>query len=132
MYKSINIRGMMICSTEENDILKRELAGTRRQAAQLRQRLASMLSEEERRELPSVARVSATTQPSAAPVRNSRRETPSSIRPQTYTVKSGDTLSHVSATVYGTSARWMDIFQANRHLLDTPNSLKPGQELEIP
>lgn len=52
--------------------------------------------------------------------------------PGTYTVQAGDTLSRISAQVYGTSGKWMDIFQANRDQLPSPNSLKPGQVLRIP
>jgi LysM repeat protein len=52
--------------------------------------------------------------------------------PDSYTVQSGDTLSRISDRVYGTSGRWMDIFQANRDQLPSPNSLKPGQVLRIP
>lgn len=52
--------------------------------------------------------------------------------PQTYTVETGDTLSRISAKVYGSSNRWMDIFQANRDQLPSPNALQPGQVLQIP
>jgi len=52
--------------------------------------------------------------------------------PETYTVEAGDTLSRVSSKVYGSSNRWMDIFQANRDQLPSPNALKPGQVLRIP
>jgi LysM repeat protein len=52
--------------------------------------------------------------------------------PDTYTVRAGDTLSRISDRVYGTSGRWMDIFQANRDQLPSPNALKPGQVLRIP
>lgn len=51
---------------------------------------------------------------------------------ETYTVQSGDTLSAISRQVYGTSARWMDIYQANRDRLSSPNSLSAGQVLRIP
>jgi LysM repeat protein len=52
--------------------------------------------------------------------------------PDSYTVQAGDTLSRISDRVYGTSGRWMDIFQANRDQLPSPNALKPGQVLRIP
>ena len=51
---------------------------------------------------------------------------------RTYTVESGDTLSRISAKMYGTSARWTEIFQANTDQLPSPNALKPGQVLRIP
>ncbi|MEM9025893.1 MAG: LysM peptidoglycan-binding domain-containing protein [Verrucomicrobiota bacterium] len=49
-----------------------------------------------------------------------------------YVVESGDTLSKISREVYGTSTRYMDIFNANRELLRSPADLKPGQRLRIP
>ena len=51
---------------------------------------------------------------------------------QSYTVQAGDTLSRISAKVYGESSRWTEIFEANRDLLPSPNALKPGQVLRIP
>ena len=49
-----------------------------------------------------------------------------------YVVQSGDNLSTISSDLYGTGSRWMEIFDANRDLLDDPHSLKVGQELTIP
>jgi LysM repeat protein len=57
---------------------------------------------------------------------------PINTREKTYTVNTGDTLSSISGQVYGTTARWNEIYEANRHLLKTPHSLKVGQELKIP
>lgn len=51
---------------------------------------------------------------------------------QTYVVKPGDTLSHISLHFYGTAHRWNDIFEANRTVLNNPNLIIPGQELTIP
>jgi nucleoid-associated protein YgaU len=52
--------------------------------------------------------------------------------PRSYTVKSGDSLSSISRTVYGTPSRWIDIYQANRDRLSSENALKVGQDLRIP
>lgn len=49
-----------------------------------------------------------------------------------YTVQPGDTLSRISAQVYGQTGRWSEIFEANRDQLPSPNALKPGQVLRIP
>lgn len=49
-----------------------------------------------------------------------------------YAVEAGDTLSKISLKVYKNSALWRKIFNANRDLLATPNSLKIGMELTIP
>jgi LysM repeat protein len=51
---------------------------------------------------------------------------------QTYTVKSGDTLSKISKQYYGSANEYMRIFYANRDQLSDPNKIKVGQELVIP
>lgn len=52
--------------------------------------------------------------------------------PAEYTVVAGDTLTRISVKVYGNESRWMDIYQANRDTLSSPNALKVGQVLRIP
>lgn len=76
---------------------------------------------------PQPTRTTATATPPAEP----RPAAPAGTV-RTYIVQEGDTLSRVSANVYGTSARWADIYQANRDILANPNSLRVGQELRIP
>ena len=51
---------------------------------------------------------------------------------RTYTVRSGDTLGKISIRFYGTSSRYMEIYNANRDVLSTPSSLRVGQVLRIP
>ena len=51
---------------------------------------------------------------------------------QTYTVASGDTLSHIARHFYGKASRWQAIFDANRDQLDDPDRIFPGQVLKIP
>ena len=51
---------------------------------------------------------------------------------QTYTVKSGDTLSKISRQFYGNANEYMRIFYANRDKLHDPNKIQVGQELSIP
>lgn len=53
-------------------------------------------------------------------------------RPASYVVEPGDNLSLISEKLYGSAARWMDIYQANRGILDSPHDLKVGEELRIP
>ena len=48
---------------------------------------------------------------------------------ETYTVKSGDTLSEIGQR-YGVP--WRDIFEANRDQLDDPDKIQVGQKLRIP
>ena len=51
---------------------------------------------------------------------------------RTYVVQPGDTLGKISVRFYGTSRRYMDIYNANRDVLSSPGSLQVGQELRIP
>jgi len=49
-----------------------------------------------------------------------------------YTVQPGDTLSRIARKVYGRSAPWKPIYNANRDKLKSPHNLKVGQVLKIP
>jgi nucleoid-associated protein YgaU len=51
---------------------------------------------------------------------------------QTYTVKSGDSLSRISKQYYGDSNEYMRIFYANRDKLTDPDKIQVGQQLTIP
>ena len=51
---------------------------------------------------------------------------------QTYTVKSGDTLSKISKQFYGDANEYMRIFYANRDKLKDPDKIQVGQQLTIP
>jgi hypothetical protein len=51
---------------------------------------------------------------------------------QTYTVKSGDTLSKISKQFYGDANEYMRIFYANRDKLNDPDQIQVGQEFTIP
>ncbi len=51
---------------------------------------------------------------------------------QSYTVKSGDTLSKISKQFYGDPNEYMRIFYANRDKLRDPDKIQVGQELSIP
>lgn len=47
----------------------------------------------------------------------------------TYTIQSGDTLSKIGSN-YGVS--WQAIYEANRDVIDDPDRIFPGQEINIP
>ncbi len=49
-----------------------------------------------------------------------------------YKVQSGDTLSKVAQKFYGDSAKYRQIFDANRDVLKDPNKINVGQELTLP
>ena len=51
---------------------------------------------------------------------------------RTYTVESGDTLSKIAKETLGNANSYMDIFNANKDVLNDPDHIKPGQVLKIP
>ncbi len=51
---------------------------------------------------------------------------------QTYTVKSGDSLSKIAKHFYGDGSKWHQIYEANRDKIKNPDLIHPGQELTIP
>lgn len=52
--------------------------------------------------------------------------------PVIYVVRPGDSLSSISAQVYGDASAWPRIFAANRDVLPAPDQLAPGMSLVIP
>ncbi len=57
---------------------------------------------------------------------------PEAVPDGSYTVKSGDTLWAIAETAYGDGSKYMNIFDANRNLLEDPDRIYPGQQLLIP
>jgi nucleoid-associated protein YgaU len=51
---------------------------------------------------------------------------------ETYTVKSGDSLSKIAKQAYGDGSKWRAIFDANRDQLEDPDLIHPGQVLKLP
>jgi len=51
---------------------------------------------------------------------------------QSYTVKSGDSLSKIAKHVYGDANKWHAIFDANRDKIKNPDLIQPGQVLTLP
>jgi LysM repeat protein len=104
---------------EENDSLKQDLM-----AAESRvQQLEGMMGQARR-----IPPIEVSNNITPLPQANTSGASP----PRTYTVQSGDTLNGISRKVYGTTSRWVDIFQANRDRMSSENALRVGQELRIP
>ncbi|MGB0409076.1 MAG: Cell division protein CpoB [Opitutales bacterium] len=113
---------------QENDSLKRDLVAAQRRVAQLE----NLLGQARRIPEPQIeapTRFQAQAAAPAAPPASPRN--PADV-PRTYTVQSGDSLSTISVRFYGTSSRWIDIYQANRDRLPSENALRVGQEIRIP
>lgn len=69
----------------------------------------------------------ATPAPAEAPA-----ESEAADAAKTYTVQSGDTLWKIAEAHLGSGARYTEIFEANRDILDNPDLIRPGQVLKIP
>jgi len=72
--------------------------------------------------------------PAAAAPEEALNETPATTTQsfEKYTVAKNDTLQKISQKFYGTTKRWMKIYNANKDVLHAPNKLYPGQTLKIP
>lgn len=81
--------------------------------------------------------------PSTAPLAASIEESPAASFEETsdeipaqsfekYTVAKNDTLQKISKKFYGTTKKWMKIYNANKNVLRAPDKLYPGQVLNIP
>ena len=51
---------------------------------------------------------------------------------KTYTVKAGDTLSHIAKEHLGSAGAYTKIFELNKDQLTDPDKIKPGQVLRLP
>ncbi len=49
-----------------------------------------------------------------------------------YTVQVGDTLGSIAVQVYGSYARWTDIYSVNEENIENPSRIYPGQVLQLP
>jgi NitT/TauT family transport system substrate-binding protein len=54
------------------------------------------------------------------------------VGPVEYTVKLGDTLSHLAERFYGRALMWMRIYEANRDVIKNPDYIYIGQKITIP
>lgn len=63
---------------------------------------------------------------------NSTAATSQGADARMHTVEQGETLSSISSRYYGTPRRFLDIFEANRDTLASPDSLRVGQQIRIP
>lgn len=51
----------------------------------------------------------------------------------TYTVKSGDSLSKIAKNYYGDAMQWKKIYEANKDIIGSnPDLIQPGQTFKIP
>ncbi len=98
------------------------LKQVRKENTQLKEHIAQLTTQ---------AKTKATTQVSPAAT-TTGTSSPTAAGETTYVVQGGDTLSKISLKVYGTTKHWQQIFEANKDILHSPNSLKIGMKLRIP
>lgn len=109
----------------ENENLKREISS-------LRERLARAENAGRTVSTPVPATVVAQEKPKTEAQPATQAEPQRPPVPATHTVVAGDTLSSISKKYYGTTARWRDIYNANRVSMSSPSSLRPGMVLKLP
>ncbi len=51
---------------------------------------------------------------------------------QYYTIESGDTLWGIAAKTMGNGAKYTEIFEANKEVIQDPDKIFPGQKIRIP
>ncbi len=68
-----------------------------------------------------------------ASVEKNESRVDNSVKPKTYTVKSGDCLFNIAKKLYGSGSQYTKIYNANKKLIGgNPNLIYPGQVLTIP
>jgi NitT/TauT family transport system substrate-binding protein len=76
-----------------------------------------------------ISLTSVTTKPAVQPVSPAARKTTAG---EEYTVKAGDTLSHLALRYYGDAFKWEKIYEANKERLKNPDYIYVGQTIVIP
>lgn len=70
--------------------------------------------------------------PVAAPNQAAAPEAPVEEEVELYVIKSGDTLGKIAKEFYGKASAYMDIFEANREVIEDPDKIYVGQTIRIP
>lgn len=126
----IDLMDLVETLKQENDSLKRDLLAATARVEQLE----NVLGQARRQtQMQSQTPVASRSQQAASSTASTPPVEPSPAdAPRVYMVQSGDTLSAISKRFYGTSSRWIDIYQANRDRMSSESALRVGQELRIP
>lgn len=113
----------------QNDLAAEKIRSTNlaRELARARPGTPLVIDEQQ----PLLSSPTAPTRPSAVTETQPDSATPY-IEAKVHTVADGENLSVISKRYYGNAGRWMEIFNANRDVLQNENSLTPGMKLRIP
>jgi nucleoid-associated protein YgaU len=66
------------------------------------------------------------------PLKQNNPAQPVAAAQDTYTVKSGDSLSKIAKNFYGDAQEWRKIYDANKDQISNPDLIQPGWKLKIP
>jgi len=81
---------------------------------------------------PSVMPIAASAEEPALTQEALQTENTSDQTFESYTVGKNDTLQKISRKFYGTTKKWLKIYEANKDVLHSPDKLYAGQTLKIP
>jgi tetratricopeptide (TPR) repeat protein len=118
-------------AVREIAMLKQEISALHQELERVRAGAPAPASSSESRRAAAPAAPAPAAAVAAAPA-PATTPAPGGVITETYKVVAGDTLSRIAGKVYGDSKRWQEIYDANRAILPTPQSLKVGQTLQIP
>lgn len=111
----------------------REIAKLKQEISALHDELARVQGSPRPAPAPAATRSSAANAPAPTPTPvPTASNVAAPVVMETYVVVAGDTLSRVAGKVYGDSKRWPEIYEANRAILPSPQSMRVGQTLQIP
>ena len=112
---------------------KEELAQLRQENEQLRVELADAISQRDAADLRAREAESRLAQTMTPVAPQTAQAAPTANAANTYTVRAGDTLSHIAVRFYKDASRWPDIHEANFDVIgQDPARLKVGMKLTIP
>lgn len=80
-----------------------------------------------------IKKIDVNKQTGKATVSSTPKRVDNTVRPKTYTVKSGDTIYAIAKKYYGDIIQYRKIYEANKKQIGSnPNRIKPGMTLTLP
>ena len=119
-----DVAEQLVRLTRENNMLRKQLEAAGGGSAAAVSNVKTLLTEPPApRPVAAAAVTQAVEQVKAVPA----------VKPaRTYTVRPGDTLSRIAGSVYGDTAKWRKIYDANRDQMKSETDIKIGQTLTVP
>ena len=110
------------------------LMGTTPQTMETKERKATRTTYVTEIELPALTKLGHKSKTAVTPAAAESAKTGQSAGEnfEKYKVINGDTLEKISKRFYGTTKKWVKIYEANKDKLRAPNKIYPGQIIDIP